>query len=1043
MSQPSGTDRRASPPLDGRTAADIRERLEALAPFYVDNWDPDSADAGSALLAVFSEMAGGLTARVDRAPQKHRIAFLDALGFDRRPPQPAHVPVTFAVDPDAPGNVAIADGTIVEAEGADEEVRFRIGGDEAFEATPSRLQSFLTVDPADDRLVDHEGALDGEPIRLFAGDDAGDNVLYLGHSSRLAVSEGETVTLRIEGSFAPGEVVWEYFGKPPAGEGSADADEPAWQGVEEVIDGEGTQLSLVLGGAVVETEVDGVESAWLRCRLKNGSENPDRFDVAIEAISILRRTHTATIDAAYATDIPQPVDGEEVVPFGEVPQRRDAFSLASADAFRKAGARVELTFTDVEATRPSTLDSPPRLSWEYFDGSAWQRLDVRSPSSAAYDTHDLFHRNLSGTADRTVTFEVPADAEPTSVAGREDSWIRVRIVAGEYVLVRYVGDDSRREIEGTAPRFSGISMTYTYGDDDRPEHLITANARAYVSHGTDPLEPFSPFEPLPDAEQTVYLGFDSELTGGPLSLYFELADREYPAGFDPRVRWEGCVDAAEDEWRRLPGSDGTDGLTRSGRVSLSFPEPTEATDRFGERRHWIRARVRGDGFEPGADRNRMHDSDREPTLHVDENADSGAVEPCESVLVTAPGGGTVDASPPLVDGVYINTTLAANVTVVTDAVVGSSDGSPGQTVGIDDAPLIDVEVWIDESAVLTAHERERLAADRPDRVDIDTRSDGSVRAVWVRWDEVTDLATADDGDRVYALDRIDGEITFGDGSKGQIPPRGRDAIRASYRVGGGSAGNVTKGAIEDLSTDITYIDEVGNPVGGGGGADTESTEAVLDRAPRALRDRDRATTAVDYERIAADAARELATVRCLRGFNPAGQREPGWVTILIVPDDRRETPQPRTALIESVERAVGDRAPLHLVAGDRIVVRGPTYVPVSTDATVVTGANVRLGDVENRIEDRLTRLLHPLSGNDGDGWAFGELPTVSDIIGAIERVSGVDHVPALRIHYEGAGGRETITKGEEPPTVSPDVLIRSGGHTLTVRPRERRSSGGS
>ena len=1070
------------PVLDGRDAADLRRRLESLAQYYPDGWDPDSADAGTALAALFGEMAGGLTARVDRAPYKHRVAFLDALGFDRRPPQPATVPVAFTVDPNVSGNVDIAGGTVVEATG--DGVRFRIDEADAFEATPSRLTHLFGVDPDGDRLVDHGAvvehgattdrgsaadhgaATDGRSARPFEGPDVGSNELYVGHPQRLAVSGGETVMLRIEGDVDPTDLVWEYFGT------SAADHDPAWHRIEEVISGDGTQVSLVLDGSVDETTVDGVENAWIRCRLPKAGRGRDRFDVTVESLSIVRRSHAATVDGAYANDVPQPIDGDEIVPFGEVPQRRDAFHLASADAFGKAGATVDVTFNGVEANRPASLGSDPRLSWEYFDGSAWRRLAVRVPSNA-YDEHDLFHRSVRGSRDRTVRFEIPEDAEQTSVAGRNGVWIRARLVAGEYVDVRYVhgGGESERRIDGTAPRFDDLSVTHAYGDDERPTHLIARNAREYGENLAGVDGPIRPFEPLPDASQTLYFGFDRRLAGGPMALYADLADREYPGGFDTRLRWEYCVDPGADEWRRLPNRDGTEGFTRSGRISPSFPEPTVAFGRFGVTAHWIRARVRGDAFEIGDG-----PEGRSPTSVDRTGTSSGAVPaavdatratgtstregpgtraflpattattdgltPCESSLETAPGGTAVDRSPPRIDGIHVNATIATNVDVVDSEIIGSSDGSPSLSVTIADAPLLDVEVWIDESATLSAHERERLAADRPSDLEVDGRSDGSVRAAWVRWSEVTDLTAVDGDVRAYVVDRIDGEITFGDGSCGRIPPRGRDNLRASYRVGGGSDGNVEPGAIGDLVTDVAHVEEVTNPVGGGGGADAESTDAVLDRAPRELRDRDRATTAADYERVAADAARELAAVRCLRGLNPDGEREPGWVTLLIVPNERRETPRPSTALARAVERAVGERAPLHLVANGRIVVRGPTYVPVGTDATVVAEAGARLGELEGRIEERLAGLLHPLSGNDGDGWTFGELPTVTSVITAIEAEPGVDHVPSLRIHYGGARGRETITKGETPPTVSPDVLVRSGTHEIAVRPRSRSRSEG-
>ena len=53
---------------------------------------------------------------------------------------------------------------------------------------------------------------------------------------------------------------------------------------------------------------------------------------------------------------------------------------------------------------------------------------------------------------------------------------------------------------------------------------------------------------------------------------------------------------------------------------------------------------------------------------------------------------------------------------------------------------------------------------------------------WVLWTRVVDPGDEDPGARVYALDEQSGQITFGDGQHGKIPPIGRDGIVAfSYQ----------------------------------------------------------------------------------------------------------------------------------------------------------------------------------------------------------------------------------------------------------------------
>lgn len=59
------------------------------------------------------------------------------------------------------------------------------------------------------------------------------------------------------------------------------------------------------------------------------------------------------------------------------------------------------------------------------------------------------------------------------------------------------------------------------------------------------------------------------------------------------------------------------------------------------------------------------------------------------------------------------------------------------------------------------------------------------------WTRVTDLRDAGPRDAVYALDRDDGTVIFGDGIHGRMPQVG-NTIQVSYRIGSGSSGNVSK-----------------------------------------------------------------------------------------------------------------------------------------------------------------------------------------------------------------------------------------------------------
>ena len=1190
------------PTLDGRRAAALRHHAESIAPYYTDAWDPASDDAGTVVLELFAEMAADVTKRLDRVPEKHRVGFFDALGFRRAPPQPARLPLTFAVSADLDANVAIPERTRAVADATDgrPERTFQIPPGAGFEATPATLDRVVSVDPVGDLVFDDTSAVDGgaESV-LFGGDDRQRHALYVGHEDALTVNPGGTIGVTAE-TDAPLRVlrdrlVWEYYGERSVddevvedwhefqrrlrGDRSSEATE-----IDRSSGAIGIDLRLPDDGELVETTVDGVEMTWIRCRIPDGVPPTDPFDFTIGrvAVGVIPTVEGSPPDAMRYNDVPLPVeaDGEATLPFGETPQRLDAFHVAAAEAFTKEGATVRLAFARVGESTVDENGTNPRLSWEYWNGVTWARLPGLDDG-----TNRLREAG-------TVSFEVPSDLEPTNVAGERGHWIRVRLVGGHYGEIRFAPDDetgtetgSRNgtgdPIEGTTwsrvdtvrpPAFSSVTVALDSERPplERPDHLVAVNNLAYgENYAKTRPDRFRPFVGLPDRDQTVYLGFDGPLRNGSINLLFALADVEYPTVFHPRVRWEYCPDPARDEWARLDAGDGTDGLTRRGIVGLAFPETTTAFERFGRSRHWIRARVTGDefdahpattdavagplavtelypvrelvvvtnysggpvdlssyrvDFEYNQPATQVRQFPEETTLDADEsllvatgtksdgpadvrfdyrrhvlnrtepdvvavltpdgdlvakgtyrarekpapvhegsvlharieaeadavdadagddgNGGDGSVDDarkipcppaCFDTLRTVPPTGTPGPTAPRLRGLHPNAVWADNVRPVTDELLGSSDGSRDQSFAVSSPPVVGGEVLVDELARLSAAERRELDDD-PDVHTEAVEGGDDLEAFWVRWRRVEDFLGSGPKDRHYTLDPATGTVTFGNGVRGAIPPRGRDNVTANYRTGGGTAGNVPRGAVDDLVTSLPFVDEVANPLPGEGGTDAESTDDVLARAPRELRDRDRAVTADDFERVASAASRNLAKVRCLPRMDERGDRTPGWVTLLLVPRDGARRPVPSTEVKRRVRAALEEQAPATLFDPDHLVVRGPSYVEVSVEATLVGRPGTRSSALESRTADKLEAFLHPLTGgSEADGWSFGATPCASEFYALLEGIEGVDYVDDLAVTVAGSEAELTLTEGRDTPRLGPDTLVFSGVHEITAR----------
>ena len=277
--------------------------------------------------------------------------------------------------------------------------------------------------------------------------------------------------------------------------------------------------------------------------------------------------------------------------------------------------------------------------------------------------------------------------------------------------------------------------------------------------------------------------------------------------------------------------------------------------------------------------------------------------------------------------------------------------------------------------------------------------DGPVVSLSVAGEPWTRVDWFPDGPgKVCLLDPVTAELTFGDHDpvtghgRGRVPPAGA-AITVSYRqVSAGANGNVPAGAITVLSASGTRLPGAGtltgvtNPVAAAGGADEEPVEEAIRRVPDALRDRGRAVTVDDYERITRTAAPGIATVRALapRLLEGTGAtagdpwtfgglvRAPGTVNVIVVPDLGPDVPEPAPslALVHDVLRALDVARP----AATALRVAGPRYIRVAVTATVqVFDAAVAAGRVRSkadecaRIAAAVRAFLHPVHGGEPVG----------------------------------------------------------------------------
>ncbi len=1046
------------PVIDDRSQEEVYEELQRIAQMYTDSWDPTSADNGRTLLRIFSHLGADIIRRLNDVPEKHRIAFLDALDFERRPPQAARLPLTFSVSTDLDRNVAIPGGTqaIADPDNAGTQI-FEVPQERGFEATGATLIDVTAVDPTDDAIVDHDDLLDDDDgvTEVFVGENEQEHVLYMGHETLLNLESGSSVTVtaetNVDSDVFLDSVVWEYYGDDESGEegwhrleqpqdGDGPGDDASLEELQELLqsrsdtghersDGHAIESTFRLRGETVQTTVDGDESRWLRCRLVDDESDP--FSVKMQSLAVSvgsgAREGGLAPDFLLANDVPLSLEDEgDILPFGRLPQPPATFYVASEEAFTKGGGVIDIEFHVPEVAGPSDagdgadgsadggpggvglVGGPPHISWEYWNGDGWTRIDgITDETNALADPGH-------------VRFPVPDDIEATAVSGHDDVWIRARLVSGNYGQPSFDVTDAGTRGALTdspePPKFSNVSIHYDRGLE--PFETVRRYDNASFSEDfADRSDPFSPFTELPDREQTIYLGFDDVLRNGPLSVFVPVKDTTYPRAFDPGIQWEYCNDPDAFEWSEIDVQDRTGGLTERGLVRFTFPEPTTAFDLFGRQRHWIRARITQDEFE------------REPRP-TRPSRNSGVVSEVEGTDRTLERSTT----PPVLDGIYPNTQWAYNTNTVENEILGSSDGSHDQSFEFAFAPVIQTEVWVDEYASLSSGERRELVETRPDAVERVTSPRGETEEFWVRWVEAADFLDSGPSDRNYVVDRSNGTVTFGDGNSGAIPPNGQDNLKTTYTTGGGRDGNVDTGTITDLKSSISLVESVSNPAPADGGADIESIDALVSRTTNQIKHRGKAVTAADYEQVSKAEFRELATVKCDPNLSGSGERASGQVTLLIVPQAEREKPVPSTELKQQVHTALRKRAPASLVESEsaRIVVRGPSYAEMAVELTLRASEVKSVSQLKGTISQRLDEYLHPLTGNGGDGWEFGAMPGIEELAAAVDDIENVSNVVDIGARIDVSGDRQSLSGRQRDPTLPRDALVCSGDHEITV-----------
>lgn len=554
--------------------------------------------------------------------------------------------------------------------------------------------------------------------------------------------------------------------------------------------------------------------------------------------------------------------------------------------------------------------------------------------------------------------------------------------------VRVVSADGRvgfQTTQQTSVSASPLAAVLTGQVDD----LVDRSAQNFAGNS-----PFPAFGATPRIDDALYLGFDGPLasTPAPLSLYVFTGSEEQ----DRRTRallqaeWESTLSEAVKE----SGSDG-------------MHQPADGRPHYGVRTAWEYFAGAGTWL-PMAE---VEDETRALTLGglvrfrlppTPLHASGGVVTPGQAgrfFIRCRLVSGRYDCAPEIRSVTFNAVPVRHAVDLGSPRVLGVGTGRAGQAFSLGLAPVV------------------------PGTTSLAVMVSGVAGEPWretPNWDRIGPH------DRAYVVAHDRGEIAFGNGRIGRVPPAGAE-LWATYQVGGGSSGNIASHTLTSFVGSAYAGLAVDQPFDATGGDDEEELDAAIGRALAAQSEPSRAVALPDFEGLAeAVPGVPVARAHAIPDYDPSMPCLPalGSVTVVVVPRCPAPRPEPTAELLCAVARYLERRRTLTT----EVHVVGPCYTTVAVEARLHLRSGADARTVTAAARAALDRFLDPLVGGpDGEGWPVGRDVYRAELMALLNDLPGVSYVDELGLKV---GNQPSARCGNAP--VCRHGLVVPGAHQITI-----------
>ena len=274
-----------------------------------------------------------------------------------------------------------------------------------------------------------------------------------------------------------------------------------------------------------------------------------------------------------------------------------------------------------------------------------------------------------------------------------------------------------------------------------------------------------------------------------------------------------------------------------------------------------------------------------------------------------------------------------------------------------------------------------------------------------KWEPCDSLSDRGPDENVYEIDAVTGQITFGNGVNGRIPP-GESQVLVTYSVSDGEEGRVARNRKWMVQGFAGVFGVNPDPIIGG----TAASGELDDRREARRRSRnDRALVSADD---IAKAARELPLLEVARAWVPAPpNRAPRTGVVNLVAmrsrpggEEPEQIPE-TTQWLRAIGRSLSPRMPL----GSRLAVAAPRYVEFYINAVVEVNRGREPSAIKETVEKDIRKRLALVESAEVTPRQPGSGVTGRDVVAWIRAIDGVERVVELQLKLADGNTVTNIT----------------------------------